>query len=70
MDLLTGGEFRPNEWTRVSVKQGHEDDTLLTFFKDGFLCHDGDYQTLDSRLGQITNDGCLYKIQGPFGEKP
>ena len=35
MDILTGGEFRPNEWTRVSVKQGHEDDTLLTFFENG-----------------------------------
>jgi hypothetical protein len=49
MDILTGGEFRPNEWTRVSVKQGHEDDTLLTFFEDGFICHDGEYQCLSDR---------------------
>jgi len=49
MDILTGGEFRPNEWTRVSVKQGHEDDTLLTFFPAGFICHDGEYQSLADR---------------------
>jgi hypothetical protein len=46
MDILTGGVFQPNIWTRVSVKQGHEDDTLLTFFKDGFVCHDGDYKPI------------------------
>jgi hypothetical protein len=43
MDILTGGVFDPNNITRVSVRQGHEDDTLLTFFPDGFICHDGDY---------------------------
>jgi len=25
----------------VSVMQGHEDDTMLTFFPNGFVCHDG-----------------------------
>lgn len=70
MDILTGGEFRPNEWTRVSVKQGHEDDTLLTFFENGFICHDGEYQTLAENEAKIAETGCLYKIQGPFGEKP
>jgi hypothetical protein len=50
--------------------QGHEDDTLLTFFPLGFICHDGPYQPMADRLNEIKEKGCLYKIQGPFGEKP
>jgi len=62
MDILTGGVFQPNLWTRVSVKQGHEDDTLLTFFKDGFVCHDGEYKPLAEAEKAITENGCLFKI--------
>jgi len=54
----------------VTVMQGHEDDTLLTFFPKGFICHDGPYQPLGDRLNHIKENGCLFKIQGPFGEKP
>lgn len=42
-DILTGGILSPREITRISVQQGHEDDTLLTFFPSGFICHDGPY---------------------------
>jgi hypothetical protein len=41
LDILTDYTFIPSEISRVSVMQGHEDDTMLTFFPDGFVCHDG-----------------------------
>ena len=50
--------------------QGHEDDTILKFFPSGFMCHDGPYQVLEEKINQIKTNGCLYKIQGPFGETP
>ena len=52
----------PREITRISVQQGHEDDTLLTFFQNGFICHDGPYQKLVDRLTQIASDGTMYRI--------
>jgi hypothetical protein len=38
---LSNYVYSPKEITRVSVMQGHEDDSLLTFFPNGFICHDG-----------------------------
>jgi len=70
MSILTDHVFNPSEITRVSVNQGHEDNTLLTFFPNGFICHDGAYRPIAERLEQIKTDGALYKIQGPFGETP
>jgi len=60
----------PREITRISVQQGHEDDTLLTFFANGFICHDGPYQKLADRLAQVASAGTMYRVQGPFGEQP
>ena len=68
--VLTNNVFSPREITRVTVMQGHEDDTLLTFFPKGFICHDGSRMSLSDRLNAIKENGCMYKIQGPFGEKP
>lgn len=47
MSYLTGGEYRPRDWLRVSVMQGHEDDSFLKFFPSGFVCHDGPYQPIE-----------------------
>jgi hypothetical protein len=47
MAKLTDYIFSPNEVTRLSVSQGHEDDTVLKFFPNGFICHDGPYKPLD-----------------------
>lgn len=70
MAILTDHVYNPSEITRVTVMQGHEDDTLLKFFPNGFICHDGPYKPIAERLEQIKADGALYKIQGPFGETP
>ena len=68
MDVVTENILSPREITRITVMQGHEDDTLLTFFKNGFICHDGPYMSLPERHAAIKEKGALYRVQGPFGE--
>jgi hypothetical protein len=68
MDILTDNVLAPREISRVSVMQGHEDDTLLKFFPNGFICHDGPYMDLASQQAKLAASGALYRIQGPFGE--
>lgn len=70
MAKLTNYVYSPSEITRVTVMQGHEDDTLLSFFPNGFICHDGPRIEMAERIKGIAEKGCLFKIQGPFGEKP
>ena len=62
MDILTNNIFSPREITRITVMQGHEDDTLLTFFPNGFICHDGPRKALSDRIAGIKETGCLFKI--------
>lgn len=49
--------------------QGHEDDTVLKFFPNGFICHDGAYKPHDQMLDTVKS-GAMYRVQGPFGETP
>lgn len=67
---LTEGVFAPSEITRVSVQQGHEDDTLLKFFPNGFIVHDGPRIELAAQQAKLVEGGALYRVQGPFGEQP
>lgn len=68
---LTDYVFIPSEITRTSVMQGHEDDSFLSFFPSGFICHDGPYKPYKERIADIANSkGCMYRISGPFDEKP
>ena len=51
--------------------QGHEDDSLLTFFPNGFICHDGPHQTYKQKVANISNSaGCMYRISGQYEQKP
>jgi hypothetical protein len=70
MDVLTEGILAPGSVTRTTVMQGHEDDTLLSFFPNGFIVHNGPHISLPDRHAAIRENGALYRIQGPFGEKP
>jgi len=67
---LTNYVYIPSEITRTSVMQGHEDDTFLTFFPNGFICHDGAYEPIADRIEALKARGAMFKVQGPFGEKP
>lgn len=50
--------------------QGHEDDSFITFFPNGFICHDGAHMNNDERHSKCSSGGIMYRIQGPFGEQP
>jgi len=68
-DQLTEG-IHSSDITRLTVLQGHEDDSLLTFFPAGFVIHEGARQPVDAHLSAIKASGALYRVQGPFGEQP
>lgn len=68
-DQLTEG-VHASDITRLTVMQGHEDDSLLTFFPSGFLIHDGVRQSVEAHLSAIKESGALYRVQGPYGEQP
>ena len=69
MAKLTEYVYSPHEITRLTVTQGHEDDTLLKFFPNGFICHDGAYKPL-AQIHDMVKSGAMYRVQGPFGETP
>ena len=70
MAVLTDGMYIPREIMRVSMQQGHEDDTILKLFPNGFICHDGNYTEFANKLEKIKENGAMYKVQGPMGEQP
>jgi hypothetical protein len=53
MAALTDYIYSPNSVTRLSVMQGHEDDTVLKFFPNGFICHDGAYKPHDQLMASV-----------------
>jgi len=70
MAVLTEGMYIPSEIMRISMQQGHEDDTILKLFPNGFICHDGNYTEFANKQEKIKENGCMYKIIGPMGEQP
>jgi len=62
MDELTGGVFEPSKITRVSVMQGHEDDSLLKFMPKGFVCMDGDRLDYAAQLASIKTEGGMFRV--------
>jgi len=70
MDELTGGILESGKISRVSVFQGHEDDTLLKFFPNGFVCLDGAREEIADRLASIKSAGGMFRVQGPHDETP
>ena len=70
MATLTEGVFAPREITRVSVMSGHEDNSLLTFFPNGFICHQAPFMDVAEKVAADTQQGALYRISGSFGSYP
>jgi len=71
VDILTDYTHSSREISRVTCMQGHEDDTLLTFFPNGFVCHDGERKgSIAERLTALNTSGCFFRIMGPYGESP
>jgi hypothetical protein len=67
-DVLTN---YTNSWeiTRVRVKRGHEEESLLSLFPGGFVINMG-YRTgsLVERATQIKANGAMFKIFAPYGD--
>lgn len=49
---------------------GHEDDTLLKFFKNGFVVHDGPHLDKAALEQSLLAKGAMFRVQGPFDETP
>lgn len=67
---MTEGVHEPGKITRATVFQGHEDDTLLKFFPNGFICMDGARGDLAEKLAAIKSEGAMFRVQGPNDETP
>lgn len=70
MDMITDGILSPREITRTTVLAGHEDDSLLNFFPNGFIVHDGDRMPIDDKFALIKEKGAMYKVTGTYGSHP
>jgi len=67
-DILTNYE---NSWeiTRVRVRRGHEEESLLSLFPDGFVINMG-YRIggMTERAQQVKAQGAMFKINAPYGD--
>lgn len=67
-DVLTN---YTNSWeiTRVRVKRGHEEESLLSLFPGGFVINMG-YRvgSLPERSASIKANGAMFKIFAPYGD--
>jgi hypothetical protein len=71
VDILTDYTHASSEISRVTCMQGHEDDSLLKFFPNGFICHNGERTgSIADKLTSLQSSGFLYRIMGPYGETP
>lgn len=60
-DGLTDGVLT-NHMTRMRVKKGHEDESLLAFFPDGFLILDEARISMDEWYAKINSDGVMFRV--------
>lgn len=67
MDIITNYE-NSNSITRTRVRKGHEEESLLSLFPNGFITHVGKRIPLEDKLNHIRNNGVMLRIQAPFGE--
>ncbi len=67
MDVITNYE-NSSEITRTRVRRGHEEESLLSLFPDGFVVFFGKRIPNAEKYEQIKQNGCLFRIQAPFGD--
>jgi len=66
MDMVTNYE-NSNLITRNRVRRGHEEESLLSLFPNGFVVHLGARVPLGDKLAQVRQLGAMFRIQAPFG---
>lgn len=67
MDALTNFELT-NKMTRIRLRKGHEDETFLSFFPDGFAILDEARIPMDEWYAKTAASGVLFRVQAPYGE--
>ena len=68
MDLITNYE-NSNLITRSRVRRGHEEESLLSLFPNGFITYQGKRTGhISDKIAQIKAEGGLFRIQAPFGD--
>ena len=66
MDLVTNYE-NSNSITRTRVRRGHEEESLLSLFPNGFVIHQGRRAPLNEKIDTLKRNGGMYRIQAPYG---
>lgn len=66
MDLVTNYE-NSNSITRTRVRRGHEEESLLSLFPNGFIIHQGHRAPLNEKIEALKSKGAMYRIQAPYG---
>lgn len=66
MAELTGG-ILTMDMTFTTIKKGHEDEGLLSFFPEGFCILDEARTSMDEWYGRVAQNGVMFRIQAPFG---
>lgn len=67
MDALTNFELT-SHMTRIRLRKGHEDETFLSFFPDGFAILDEARIPMDEWYAKTAANGVLFRVQAPYGE--
>ena len=68
MDIITNYE-NSNEITRSRVRKGHEEESLLSLFPNGFITYQGKRTgPLGEKKAAVRSNGALFRIQAPYGD--
>ena len=67
LDLLTNYE-NSNLITRTRILRGHEDESLLSLFPEGFVAFIGSRVPLEDKVKEIIEKGAMFRVQAPYGE--
>ena len=66
MDIVTNYE-NSNLITRSRVQRGHEEESLLSLFPNGFINYVGGRVPKQQKLDSILANGGMFRIQAPYG---
>ena len=61
LDIVTNYQ-NSSEITRSRVRRGHEDESLLSLFKGGFITYNGKYMNAVEKFNSVLYYGGLFRI--------
>lgn len=66
MDILTD-YVNSTEITRQRVRRGHEEESLLSLFPNGFVVHQGNHRNVQEKIAEMKSNGAMLRVQAPNG---